>query len=49
MKAYKLNNNLKLKIKTIDGNIVIGPYEGFTQALYNEPEIASIEIKNRWI
>ena len=49
MKAYKLNNNLKLKIKTIDGNIVIGPYEGFTQALYNEPEISSIEIKKRWI
>lgn len=45
MKTHKLNNNLKLKIKTIDGNIVTGPYEGFTQALDNEPEIASIEIK----
>ena len=47
MKAHKLNNNLKLKIKTIDGNIIIGPYEGFTQALDNEPEIASIEIKKK--
>ncbi|MDM0453917.1 hypothetical protein QTH16_04630 [Clostridium perfringens] len=45
MKTHKLDNSLKLKIKTIDGNIIIGPYEGFTQALDNEPEIASIEIK----
>ncbi|HAT4125223.1 TPA: hypothetical protein I9Z60_001575 [Clostridium perfringens] len=45
MKTYKLDNNLKLKIKTVDGNIIIGPYEGFTQALDNEPEIASIELK----
>ena len=45
MKTHNLDNSLKLKIKTVDGNIVIGPYGGFTQALDNEPEIASIEIK----
>lgn len=45
MKTHKLDNSLKLKIKTTDGNIVVGPYGGFTQALDNEPEIASIEIK----
>lgn len=45
MKNHKLDNSLKLKIKTVDDNIIIGPYGGFTQALDNEPEIASIEVK----
>ena len=43
-KRYKLNEDLILKIVSIDGERVIGPYEGFTQALDNEPEIASIDI-----
>jgi len=41
----KLNNKLKLKIVCTDGEIVEGPYGGYTQALDNDPEIASISIK----
>ena len=42
MKTHKLNNELRLKVTSIDGTVVTGPYGGFTQALDNEPEIASI-------
>lgn len=42
MKEHKLNSELNLKIITVDGKIITGPYGGFTQALDNEPEIASI-------
>lgn len=42
MKKYELNSELNLKIITVDGEIITGPYGGFTQALDNEPEIASI-------
>jgi hypothetical protein len=34
-----------LKIVCTDGEIVEGPYGGYTQALDNDPEIASISIK----
>lgn len=44
MKQHKLNSELNLKIVTVDGEIITGPYGGFTQALDNEPEIASISI-----
>ncbi|MDU4953471.1 MAG: hypothetical protein SO128_13170 [Clostridium cadaveris] len=44
MKTHKLNNELRLKVTSIDGTVVTGPYGGFTQALDNEPEIASISI-----
>ena len=44
-KKYKLNENLNLKLVGNDGEVFEGPYSGFTQALDNEPEIASIEIK----
>lgn len=44
MKTHSLNSKLNLKITTVDGDIVTGPYGGFTQALDNEPEIASISI-----
>ena len=43
---YKLNSGLKLKIICIDGQIVEGLYGGYTQAVDNDPEIASISIKN---
>lgn len=42
MKKHKLNSELNLKVVTVDGKVFIGPYNGFTQALDNEPEIASI-------
>ena len=42
---YKLNSELKLKIICIDGQIIEGSYGGYTQALDNDPEIASISIK----
>lgn len=42
MKKHKLNSELNLKIVTIDGEVITGPYGGFTQALDNEPETASI-------
>ncbi|TAN69159.1 hypothetical protein WS9_003820 [Paraclostridium sordellii 8483] len=44
MKTHKLNNKLMMKVTSIDGTVVIGSYGGFTQALDNEPEIASISI-----
>lgn len=43
-KMYKLNKDLILKVVSVDGDTIIGPYERFTQALDNEPEIASIDI-----
>ena len=42
MKKHKLNSELNLKIVTIDGEVITGSYGGFTQALDNEPEVASI-------
>ena len=42
MKKHKLNNELNLKIVTVDGEVITGPYGGFTQALDNNPEVASI-------
>lgn len=45
MKTKELNNKLILKITCVDGQIIQGPYDGYTQALDNEPEIASIYIK----
>ena len=45
MKDRKLDNQLKLKITFIDGTILEGNYEDYTQALDNDPEIASIGIK----
>lgn len=42
MKKHKLNSELNLKIVTFDGKVITGPYGGFTQALDNEPEVASI-------
>lgn len=43
-KKIKLDKNLKLRIILKDGDVVEGPYGGFTQALDNEPEIASLSI-----
>ena len=42
---YNLNENLKLKIITNDDKVFKAPFYGCTQALDNEPEIASIELK----
>ena len=36
----------KVRIISINDNEFIGKAEGFTQALDNEPEIASIDIEN---
>lgn len=44
MKKFSLNSKINLKIVTVNGEIITGPYGGFTQALDNEPEIASISI-----
>lgn len=44
-KTVSLDKNLMLRIIGIDGTIIEGLYEGFTQALDNEPEIASISIQ----
>lgn len=41
----KLNTKTKLKIICIDGEVIEGPYAGFTQALDNDPEVSSISIK----
>lgn len=45
MKNHELNNKIDLKVITLDGKVITGPYGGFTQALDNEPEIASICIE----
>lgn len=45
MKTHELNDDLKLKIKTIEGDVVTGSYDGYTQALDNDVDQASISIQ----
>lgn len=44
-KNNKLNNNLKLKVICTNDKTIQGIYNGYTQALDNDPEIASISVK----
>ncbi|RDY22610.1 hypothetical protein CHF27_012505 [Romboutsia maritimum] len=47
MKSKNLDRELKLKVTCTNGKIIEGTYESYTQALDNEPEIASIGIKTK--
>lgn len=42
---HKIDENIKLKIIDNEGKVFKAPFYGCTQALDNEPEIASIELK----
>ena len=44
-KTKKLNNTLKLKIICSNSKVIEGTYNGYTQAIDNDPEVASIGIK----
>lgn len=43
-KKNKLNKNLKLRIKCVDNAIIEGYFDGYTDALDNDPEITQLEI-----
>ena len=44
-KKHKLNKDLKLRIQCIDGVVTEGFFDGYTDALNNEPEITQLEIR----
>ncbi len=44
-KNYPLNKDLKLQIVCNDGAVLIGYFDGYTDALDNEPEITQIEVR----
>ena len=41
----KLNKHLKLRVYCTDGDIVEGYFDGYTDALNNEPEITQLEMR----
>lgn len=43
--SYELNKDLKLKIYCTDGDIFEGYFDGYTDALDNEPEITQLEMR----
>ena len=42
---YSLNKELRLKVICMDGDEVEGFYDGYTDALNNEPEITQLELR----
>lgn len=42
---HELNKNLRLKIYCIDGGVFEGYFDGYTDALDNEPKITQLELR----
>ncbi len=42
---HELNKDLKLRIRCMDGDIFEGYFDGYTDALNNEPEITQLEMR----
>ena len=43
--SHELNKGLKLRIRCTDGDIFEGYFDGYTDALNNEPEITQLEMR----
>lgn len=44
-KEHELNKDLKLRVHFIDGHSFDGYFDGYTDALDNEPEITQLEMR----
>ncbi|MBQ3124158.1 MAG: hypothetical protein IJC09_01885 [Clostridia bacterium] len=44
-KKYQLNRELKLRVICVDGDVIEGYFDGYTDALNNEPEITQLELR----
>ncbi len=41
----ELNKELKLRVTCIDGDVIEGYFDGYTDAVNNEPEITQLELR----
>lgn len=44
-KKYELNKKLKLRITCMDGDVIEGYFDGYTDKMNNEPEITQLELR----
>lgn len=44
-KEHELTKDLRLRVKCTDGDTVVGYFDGYTDALDNEPEITQLELR----